>query len=177
MRLDLGKKNVWSCVLRFREELLRPLTPSPVAILTSMIQDWEYLPSSSWIYPTSAHPMEALRAEAYFVALVCPTLFRCEHAFTRFFSSGSGDRRSFWDHQDAEWIELTCDQDKVHAGRRAEVADAVDAVGKLRNRRRASAAAADVRIQVCHTSPLARTAIPTMVFSPRAALVPSRLFL
>ncbi|CAM9298066.1 unnamed protein product [Sphacelaria rigidula] len=150
VRLELGKKNFWCCVRRFREEFLRPLTPSPVAILTWMVQDGEYLPSSSWICPTSAHPMEALRAEAYFVALVCPSLFRREHAYTLFFSGGSGGRvnESFalWDHQDAEWIELTCDQAKVHAGRRAEVADAVDAVRDLRNRRRASAAVADLRM-------------------------------
>ncbi|CAM9701407.1 unnamed protein product, partial [Sphacelaria rigidula] len=128
VRLELGKKSFWSCVRCFREEFLRPLTPSAVAILTWMIQDGEYLPSSSWICPTSVHPVEALRAEAYFVALVYPSLFRRGHAYTLFFSGGSGGRVSesfaLWDHKDAEWIELTCDQAKVHAGRRTEVADA-----------------------------------------------------
>lgn len=150
VRLDLGKKNFWSCVRRFREEFLRPLTPSPLAIVTWMIQDGEYLPSPSWICPTSALPMDALRAEAYFVALICPSLFHRKHAYSLFFSGGSSGRVSesydLWDHQDAEWVELSCDQAKVHAGRRAEVADAVDAERELHNRRRAAASVADLRM-------------------------------
>ncbi|CAM9204417.1 unnamed protein product, partial [Sphacelaria rigidula] len=78
------------------------------------------------------------------------TLFRREHAYSLFFSGGVGGRVSdsfaLWDHQDAEWVELTADQAKVHASRRAEVVDAVDAVRVLRNRRRASAAIADSRL-------------------------------
>ena len=150
VRLELGKKNFWICLHRFRQEFLRPLTPSPVTTVTWMIQDGEYLPSYSWICPTSALPMDALRAEAYYVALVCPSLFRREHAYSLFFSGGPGGRVSesfeLWDNQDAEWIELTCDQAKVHAGRRAEVEDSIDSVAELRNRRRASAAVAHRRM-------------------------------
>ena len=49
VRLELGKKNFWIALHRFRQEFLRPLTPSPVTTVTWMIQDGEYLPSYSWI--------------------------------------------------------------------------------------------------------------------------------
>lgn len=125
-----------------------------------MIQDWEYLPSSSWICLISAYAMDASRSEAYFVALTCPRCFACEHAYTLFFSGGARGRVfgtfDLCEHQDVEWLELNCEQAKVYATRRADVGDAPDTVHELRPRGWAAAAAvADLRMPGAPNFPVA----------------------
>ena len=129
-RTEVGKKNFWGVLRRFRQEHLRGISVSPVQLTTWYIQDGEGMPSSTWICPSSAFPMDAERSEAYFVALTCPRLFTRKHAYLLFFSGGQGGRVSssfaLWDHQDLEFSEMTVDQAKVCSHDRLELEGAMD---------------------------------------------------
>lgn len=85
-RIELGKKNFWSSLLHFRSESVRAISVSPVALVTWLIQDGEYIPGYAWVCPTSADAMEAVRAEAFYVAATCPRFFTRERAYVLFFS-------------------------------------------------------------------------------------------
>ncbi|CAN0315072.1 unnamed protein product [Ectocarpus sp. 6 AP-2014] len=61
--------------LRSQQEHLRGISVSPVQLISWDINDGEGMPSHTWICPTSAFAMEAARADAYFTALISPSLF------------------------------------------------------------------------------------------------------
>lgn len=74
--------------------------------------------------------MEAMRAEAYYVAATSPRCFSRTHAYTLFFSGGQGGRISAsyppWDHQDREFEDMSSDQAKVCSHDRLELEGAMD---------------------------------------------------
>ncbi|CAM9234750.1 unnamed protein product [Ectocarpus sp. 8 AP-2014] len=57
-------------------------------MVTWIIQNQQAVPSSAWICPYSAFPMDAARADAFSIVLFCPSLFIRKHAFLPFFSGG-----------------------------------------------------------------------------------------
>ncbi|CAM9423415.1 unnamed protein product, partial [Ectocarpus sp. 13 AM-2016] len=93
-RTEMGKKNFWGMLNRFRKEHLRGISVSPVLLTARYIQDGEGVPSQTWICPSSAFPMDAARAEAFWIAMTCPSLFTRKHAHLLFFSGGPGGRIS-----------------------------------------------------------------------------------
>lgn len=93
-RTEMGNKNFWNMIHRFRKEHLRVISPSPVLLTTWYIQDGEGVPGQAWVCPSSAFPVNAARAEAFWIALTSPSLFTREHAYLPFFSGGSGGRIS-----------------------------------------------------------------------------------
>lgn len=103
-----------------------------------LINDGEYLPSHSWICPSTAAPMDPARADAYWIAMLTPSQFTREHAHTLFFSGGQGGRISssfpLWDAMDREFEDLTVDQAKACSHRRLEVQGAMD-LGRERTAR------------------------------------------
>lgn len=116
-RTEMGKKNFWGMLNRFRKEHLRGISVSPVLLTAWYIQDGEGVPSQTWICPSSAFPMDASRAEAFWIAMTCPSLFTRKHAYLLFFSGGPGGRISssfdLWDQQDLEFADLSVDQAKA----------------------------------------------------------------
>ncbi|CBN76711.1 hypothetical protein Esi_0000_0510 [Ectocarpus siliculosus] len=94
LRTEIGKKNFWGVLRRFKQEHLRGISVSPVQLISWYINDGEGMPSHTWICPTSAFAMEAARADAYFTALMSPSLFTRKDAYLLFFSGGQGGRVS-----------------------------------------------------------------------------------
>ncbi|CAM9659805.1 unnamed protein product, partial [Ectocarpus sp. 12 AP-2014] len=74
--------------------------------------------------------MDAARADAYFTALMSPTLFNRQDGYLLFFSGGQGGRVSSsfqkWGHQDLEFNEMSVDQAKVCSHHRLELEGAMD---------------------------------------------------
>lgn len=112
------------------QEHIRALAASPVVILTWTIQAGDFLPSHSWICPTSASSMEAARADACSIALLNPTLFTRTHAYVLLFSGGQDGRVSssfaLWDSMDRAWEDLLADQAKRCSHDRLEVEGELD---------------------------------------------------
>ena len=122
--------NFLSTLLRFKMECVRALAVSPVTVAAWLIQDGEYIPGHTWICPTSAYAMKAVRAEAFYVAATCPIFLTRKHAYVRFFSGGQGGRISFSfearDHQDREFETMSSDEAKVCSHDRLELEGAMD---------------------------------------------------
>ena len=130
LRTDVGKKNFWGVLRRFKQEHLRGISVSPVQLVVWYINDGEGMPSHTWICPTSAYAMEAARADAYFTALMSPSLFTRKDGYLLFFSGGHGGRVSSsfekWDYQDREFSDMTVDQAKACSHARLELEGAMD---------------------------------------------------
>ncbi|CAM9336505.1 unnamed protein product, partial [Ectocarpus sp. 8 AP-2014] len=75
--------------------------------------------------------MDAARADAFSIALFCPSLFIRKHAFLLFFSGRQGGRittsHEDWDMQDREVADMTVDQAKVCSHDHLELEGAMDA--------------------------------------------------
>eukprot|EP00752_Nemacystus_decipiens_P009647 g8618.t1 len=130
LRTDVGKKNFWGILRRFKQEHLRGISVSPLQLAVWLINDCGCMPSHTWICPTSAYPMEAARCDAYFTALMSPSLFTRKDGYLLFFSGGQGGRVSSsyekWDYQDREFSDMTVDQAKVCSHDRLELEGAMD---------------------------------------------------
>ncbi|CAM9795679.1 unnamed protein product [Ectocarpus sp. 13 AM-2016] len=144
-RVELGKKNSWDLLRRFKQEHLRGISVSPLQMVTWIIQDQQAVPSSTWICLSSAFPMDAARADAFAIALFCPSLFIRKHAYLMFFAGGQGGRittsHEDWDMQDREFADMTVDQAKFCSHDRLELEGAMDtarerAVREVANARR-----------------------------------------
>lgn len=117
-------------VLCSLKESLKALTISPQLAAQWLINDGEYLPSHTWICPTSAAGIVPEAADAYWVCALAPKLFTRRHTFDLFFSGGYSGRTTssfrLWDYMDRAYEDLSVDQAKVCSHDRQRVEGALD---------------------------------------------------
>lgn len=129
-RTELGKKNFYGLLRRYKLENFGGIEPSILLLTTWYIQAGLAMPAPSWVVPTGGYGMCPERSQAFVVAMMTPELFTRAHCYVLFWSGGQGGRATtsmeLWDAMDCEFAGMTHEQAKQCSHNRLQVAGQLD---------------------------------------------------